>query len=753
MSSNRLRGILLPLVLLSALFSLTTVFAAEPPKITIAPLWRPGTTLDTFDVNKNNINDDTDDDFRYVDVDIYVTTTVQFWSVQLTCAATPAALTSYNDPDADGDDDNDIEPVIWGTAWGVEDTDFVGVEDAYNPTTGARTITASRLGNRYPMGGANGTRDIFLLATLRYRAKDVALNANAAFTCTSSFLNRNGKPVLVATYTPPPPLPVLTGYVASGTVLYQGRAAHAGITVDCDYLGDPTKDFAVQTAATGAWSYITRAQGYYTCSFYGDTSAPVTMGYKPDRYLGARTAFDLRGLSYNMLPVTLVGGNVNFDSTDGNPSTPDEQINFNDIVTITLPTNWNKAVTAGDVNGDGKTNQADLTIAAANYEAVETTNSQHLLYGMPRDYDVWQHTRVWMGGVAGGTTTSMLATPAGEVRDMWPTLSPDGKTLAFIRNIAKPPANVPKMGLYTAPVVNGVAGAATLIAKASEANYALAPSWSPDGRRIAFVCSWYDDGGVGDADDIASGYLVDEGHLCLIDANGRNFRNFSQVFNVQNVAKTRIYPPAWASDNEIVYGGAWGSGVCENTLCYANIQNNNFHLFDTDITSSSISPFKVADMPVIRGSLLFYRFYDEATNTQLIRWAQLTPNTYPDLVQPFSARPASGPQLHMIVDFDNNGDAPGGDYLAINDSVDYFNVSTTGNNIIYYDRDTSEFHKSYLKAHAANQPAEWMWPYGGWLDDMVVNPVNPYHTPYNPSDPADIGDLFYAHRNTAEWLP
>lgn len=270
------------------------------------------------------------------------------------------------------------------------------------------------------------------------------------------------------------------------------------------------------------------------------------------------------------------------------------------------------------------------------------------------------------------------------------------------------------------------------------------------------MCSWYDNGdkNAGDADDIASGYLVDEGHLCLIDATGRNFRNFSQLYGVGANAKTRIYPPTWATTSEIVFGGAWGNGICENTLCYANLQTNDFHRLDDDIMTGSTSPFKVADMPVVRGNMLFYRFYDQSANSYTIRWAQLTWNTFPDLIQPFtSSRPATGPGLHMTVDFDLDGNGAGTTYAPINDSVDYFNVSPSGENIIFYDRDTSEFYKASLKSHSANQPAEWWQPYGGWLDDMVLNPVNPYHTPYDPTDPEDTGDAFFAYRNTAEWLP
>lgn len=484
MHTKYIRWGVLSLILLLGLLA-GPLSAAEPPKITIAPIWRPGATLDSIDSAPLGTKD-SGDDFRYVDVDIYVTTTVQFWSVQLTCTASPAALTSYADAASDGDPDNTVAPVIWGPAWTANGGTFTSVEDPYNPTTGARTITAARLGNGYPMGGGNGVRDIFLIATLRYRVKDIAANTTATFTCTSTFLNRNGNPVLVATYAPPPALPVITGYTVSGMALYQGRTMHTGITVACDYGADGAgpNDFSVLTSATGAWSKTTRAQGYYACNFYGDTTPPITTtpktAYERDRYLAAGTTFDLKGLSYTMLPVTLLGGNVSYD---GSPSTANETVDFiNDITLLTGPAYWNKAATAaagnlnGDINGDGKISQTDFTIAAANFDSKEITDVSHILYGMARDYDVWQHMRIWLGGVQAGTTTSFMATPAGEVRDMWPTVSPDGKTLAFIRNIVDGSAATPEMGLYTAPLTNGIAGTPTLITPANADYMALAPS-------------------------------------------------------------------------------------------------------------------------------------------------------------------------------------------------------------------------------------------------------------------------------------
>src|SRR5690606_33354871 len=151
----------------------------------------------------------------------------------------------------------------------------------------------------------NGFNDTFLLATVRYRARDITKNGTSPLNCTADFLNRNGASVLKAKYTAPAPLSVITGYGISGQVLYHGRNNHAGITVQCDGPDiDSDPDFSLVTAASGTFSTSAlRNQGYFDCQFFGNVTNPAS-GYQPDLYLGARTWFNLSGQSYTILPIT-----------------------------------------------------------------------------------------------------------------------------------------------------------------------------------------------------------------------------------------------------------------------------------------------------------------------------------------------------------------------------------------------------------------------------------------------------------------
>ncbi len=722
------------------------VLAIAPAKITVAPAWRPAVTLDSIDLVTPNAFD-VGDDFRYVDAEIYITTTVQFWAVQLTCSVTPQALTSYDSAASDGDPGNTVEPVVWGPRWGTLGGEFTQVSDPYKPVTGSRTFTATRLGNLNPMG-SYGYTDTFLLATVRYRAKDLTVAATSVFNCTTAFLNRNGAPVLVATYVAPAPLKVITGYAITGSVKYQGRANHAGINVACDGPdANSTPDFSILTTITGAFSNTAlRNQGFFDCSLYGNVTDPAA-GYQPDKYLAGRTFFNLSGQSYNILPITLTGGNLsrNDASTDLNATTTDEVIDGLDIGVITSPAYWSKPVTAGDVNGDGKTDRADLAITAANYLRYEQEDSRHVLYSVPRNYDYFQNSRIWIGPPTAGAVTQLVANPPAGAHDHWPTLSPDGKQLVFVRN---PVSTTDVPALYSATITNGVAGAPVRLTPPGVWYSSWAPSWSPDGTRIAFLCSWYDDGSDhGDGNDYASGYLADMGSLCVIDANGRN----AQTLPFAQKVTGRIYPPAWLSNTELVFGGSWtipvtdeANQVCPNTLCYYNIQTTEARIFDPDIV---VVGSQVADMPVIRNGVLFYRFYDNNTDTRVIRWAELVGGG----VDPLEGRPGTAP-FHMQLEYDNDFTA-GTNYVPISTDVDYFNISQNSWDLIFYETGGYTISKSWwtLGSLAGPTPLEWWSPSDNWVDDMVGNPP-PLITPDDPSD-ADDWSLLYGLRNTFDWVP
>jgi hypothetical protein len=750
---------------LMALFSFlllsSTVFAAEPPKIQVVPSWRPGTTLDTIDNNGDGINTPPlgTDDFRYVDVDIYVTTTVQFWSVQLTCTVTPTALTSYNfatgGQEDDGDTANATAPVIWGPTWGAAGADYAPVVDNFDAVKGSRTITATKLGNTYPMGGPDGASQILLLATLRYRVKAVTLSTKSTFTCVSTFLNRNGQPVLKATYTPPPALSVLTGYVASGTVLYQGRTAHTGITVSC---AGPAP-FTVTTSATGAWlKNDLRSQGQYTCDMYGNVDN-ATPGYQRDRYLQARTIFNVTGMSYNVLPITLAGGNVTAINNPGAPAA--ETIGLADLNIVTGPANWNKTTVAGDVNGDGKTNQIDLAILGTNYNALDQIDSRHGIYSVARytEPQSWQNNRLWVGKMDAGAVQQLVNNTVADSRDLWPTLSPDGKQLAFVRDVGTGTGT--STALYVAPVTNGVVGTPVRLTPANAWYQAFAPSWSPDGTRLAFICSTLEPPSY-TPDGVARGHLANIGHLCLIDVTGRNWRDLAPG------ALARIYPPAWLTDTHLVYGGSSPNAglatglntVCPDTLCGFNIQTNEVGVFDIDVKDgpSAGGAVTMQDMPVIRNNVLFYRFYDDnntpgiaADDTRKLRWAYIQRAGWDGSVGQMSAMinsfPGGGPNLnHQLV--------TSAGAIPLSTDVDYYNVSSTGYNVVFYPTTGVSFRKSLVVTGTDGSTTQFVWgtPAISTVNDMAPNPNTVTHTPYDTND-MDEGDFVYGYRNTVDWVP
>jgi hypothetical protein len=178
------------LILLSAMPVL-----AQRPAVTVTPIWRPGEQLTTL-VSEN--------DYRYVDVQLMMTGNVQFWAVNLACQFSPNALAPY-DVVPGGDAHDDIPVVTWGPDWGTEGTQFVAVDSAgaglydYEGGRGTLTIRATRLGNVSSLG-INGADYNLLLATIRLRVADLGtglVNTSASVRCNPlDFYNRDGNVIV-----------------------------------------------------------------------------------------------------------------------------------------------------------------------------------------------------------------------------------------------------------------------------------------------------------------------------------------------------------------------------------------------------------------------------------------------------------------------------------------------------------------------------------------------------------------------------
>src|SRR5262249_4344629 len=152
----------------------------------------------------------------------------------LTCTVNKAALESYDDQHGDpgvGQGIGANVPVIsFGQDWeqaglepeirtnGFQSPPFVfnSAIKAFDPATGAMTIA---IGNdaSHPLGKV-GTSTTLKLLTLRYRVKALTAAATSTVSCAGSFLDPDGKPVVMPSFVMPPALNILPGYTISGNV-------------------------------------------------------------------------------------------------------------------------------------------------------------------------------------------------------------------------------------------------------------------------------------------------------------------------------------------------------------------------------------------------------------------------------------------------------------------------------------------------------------------------------------------------------
>ena len=184
----------------------SAIVKADAPNITVTAVWRPGTQLSTIDTNGDH-QTNVGDDLRYVDLEIDATTNVEFWATEITCKVNPLALETFmpnSDPGGVGDN---VAVVTWSPGWNLP---AATMYQPYNPTTGAMTIVAAN-DIAHPLG-KNTITTSFPLATIRYRVKPVTVAMASPVSCTGSFLNADGKPVLTPVFVMPPALNIIPSY-------------------------------------------------------------------------------------------------------------------------------------------------------------------------------------------------------------------------------------------------------------------------------------------------------------------------------------------------------------------------------------------------------------------------------------------------------------------------------------------------------------------------------------------------------------
>lgn len=700
------------LLALILLILLSTSVAAQFPRMTTYVTWTPDRQLTSI----------TGDD-RYVTMDLFVSGNVQYWAVNITCnIGNGQQLTPVRASDNTPTNDPDVF-VNWGADWGTEDTDFVDF-GTYNPAIGQLNAVATRVGASNTPLGSSGVDSTELLYRVKFRVNSLTFNTQVFVNCfINEFLDRNGNVAFRGFQTRTPNLFIYTGYTLRGKALRQGATNHSAIEVTCinypNGIGQPAgNSYVTNTDFAGNFRFdaITvggnlRDFGMYECTFRSKLS-----GTYDTQFLEPSVILNLTTPDYYMLPVYVRPGDYN---------APAGTIDASDITRIT--SNWNtfqSIFVNGDANGDTRVNNRDLTLVAANVGLGDGITS-HLVYGLGRDFDTrftYPNSKIWWGTPESGGVTPLINFTA--TRDFWPQVSPDGTQVAFIGvdNFS---------GQRRLWIGDTIFGRAVLSSPFNGLPWQLlAPSWSPDGNRLAMVCS---------TDGTSSGYVVNEGNLCIQQSGDR----ISSTLNVIQLSgrrlKTKIFPPAWLNESVIIYAGHADDPVCANTLCFYDIQNS--HVGAVEGVQVLANGSDRADMPIIthynNQSYLAYRFYDSGATTYTLRMAELT---YDSDTQTFSGGVdvvAGANNTHVIV---NN--SAGVDYYAVSPDLD----------ILFYQLDALNFYQ------LSGEPAtNWTLTNTFAVDAMIGNP-NYLTADFGGSAVLWDGDItkptpLHAERMTFDWIP
>ncbi len=703
------------------------------PSIKLAPVWHPALQLTSLDPNGNRIWD-TGDDIRYIEADIMVTTTVEFWAAEISCTVDKTILEGYTDIDSGPDGWHDDQSmVIWGDIWSWG-SGFAEYVIPFDPATGKMTFVASKVAMSSPIG-RNGESVSEKLAVIRYRVKPQAgtVNKTVALTCTSTFLDRNGKPVVVPTVQAPPPARITSGYNIQGTASYQARAAKAGIGVDCESY-DTGLHYQTTTNTAGAFALNNiRDMGHFNCRIFSNLSDPAA-GPQPDLYLSGWAEFNMgeRG-SMNILPVQLRGGDLTFD----------DNIDWNDINLITM--NW-QLNTNGDVNGDFKTDKADLAIVAGNVDWNTWMSAWHVLYGLPRVNTPTSNSRIWLGDYRSGAVTQFVAN-AGASQFHWPMLSPDGTRTAYSRSDGNTDLRKRKYELYVGDNITKIQKPLVTRAMLGSDN-AFAPSWSPDGTRIAFVQSY----GYFTSDTVwYNEAMWNMGTLAIVGADGRNYRSL--------YANTGIFPPTWLDNSTIIYAcGDWWDSM---DICYYDLWSDYWDYLDTaDIPTDS-------DMPIIMNGNLYYRYTDTSSGIppypSRLRFAEIDWSVWPPDVAAYTEHPGLGglgiqPKpafVHTDVVYSD-----GADYWPVgDDQMDYYDVAWYGNQIMFNGFYDSGFQDTWFDWEVFNNdlgacgdPGTVDYCYPQWWLAEWHRVDSQMYNPWWSGDP-DQSTWVHALRSTVDWVP
>ena len=659
------------------------------------------------------------DDERFIDMQVYITGNIQFWALDLVCTVgrgTELSFVSFTP----------------APAWGSSGEYFLVNPAAgiYNGSQLAFTLT--RVGiNNAPIG-QNGRDYTLLLGSVRFRANDLTQDARVSASCrTMNFLDRDGNLAVRGRQTRLNDLMIRIGYTINGTVLRQGARDHRNIEVTCTHQASSTIYGPVFTSSNGRFTFggvrtssstdLVRQFGLYQC----DYTSRFSNGEQDTVYLQGRSRFDLRTPAYRLMPVQLRTGELNSDG----------EIAFDDLAVLTslYGTTAVSAYRTGDTNGDRRVDNVDLALVAGNVgvnldEAARL--AEHVIYGVGRDYDVraiFPNSKIWWGDPTSGQVYSLL--PRSRTRDFWPKVSPDGRELAFVSVNAR-------TGLHELAIGDMDRGSSSLFRVPRGFNrHAFAPSWSPDGNRLAFICT---------VDNPANQrYEFNEGEICLVNRADTSGISLTQVGN-----QTEIFPVAWLPyllDDEstayvILYAHA-------NRIHYYDLASGLGGLFPT----GGLGVNDIVDMPVVVShhsgeNILFYRYNDGVTTR--LRAGRLA---YDGIS--FTGPVAAVPDGVLHVDI---SDTTGLDYYAVSPNLELmyyleYNYSLAN----YPTRNPYQFYNLY-RADALSNTLGWL-PGGAqhYVDGAIGHPTwNAFTGPGLPwnGDP-DIATLLHIHRMSFDWIP
>lgn len=731
------RSILWSLLLGLLLLAVHPVLGAARPEINVLANWTPSEQLTSI------AGDD-----RFVDLQLYAQGNAQFWAAEIGCSigrGDELEFVSINFPtNVWGTINNTMTIVPPGTDQGDGTFTYPTPTDIYNGDgRGGLEFTATRLGITTAPLGTNGQDYTILLATVRFRVLDLDRDSRVRTSCrTLNFLNRDGETAVRGRQTRSDDLEVLIGYTLEGTVLRQGARSHDNVEVTCTNVDTANVYGPVMSGRRGEFEFggardkvdALRDFGLYRCDFIS-----MLDGANPDTaFLDTEIYFYLNTPSYTLLPIYLRAGD--FEPNPGG----NDLIDVLDVVEVT--TNYGTSVAnaydTGDANGDRNVDDSDLAIIAANAgldASVNPLEAAHLVYGLGRDFDpdeAFPNSKLWWGTPGSGQTFALDS--RSRTRDFWPNVSPNGLEAVYVTEDSR-------SGLHELAVIDMTSGrSSSYRTPRGWTDHILAPSFSPDGSRIAFICT--EEGDLVEQ----TGYLYNEGDICILNAGDTRFDTL-----VRLDVSSEIFPPAWME-------------------------------YDADDTTPEVEAAYLIIYPGTDGQLHYYDFLTELSGTVPVNGAGGNTLDLP-VVQTY-IRDLAGPDLYetyLAYRFDDGGDpyikigsieydpTTGFDGNVITTAhisfdgtgtpdtrgVDYFDVSPGLDVIMYYEynyaiANTLAPNQFHIFDHNDATPLTWQTSAVSFFVDSVVgNPVGNLNGSGIWQPGSNSATELHAHRMAFDYIP